>query len=69
MTNYINEKIEIMNDLCILRKNATKQETAIRNILSACKNEIQVDQKLHNVILGNETLKDLIKREGQKCIN
>lgn len=69
MTRYINEKIEIMNDLCILRKNAPKQETALRNILSACENEIQIDQKLHNVLCGNETLKDLIKREGQKCIN
>ena len=67
--NPIDEKIELLHDFCILRKNATKQEAAIRNILSTCKSEIQMEQKLYNVLHGNETLKDLIKREELRCIN
>ena len=69
MTTYINEKIEILHDLCILRPNAHRQEDALKNILGTCKTEIQIDQKVHNVILGHETLKDLIKREGQVYLN
>jgi hypothetical protein len=63
MTTYINEKIEILHDLCILRSNATKQEAKLKDILNTCKTEIQIDQILHNVICGNETIKDLIKRK------
>ena len=63
MTSYINEKIEILHELCILRSNATQQEAKLKNILGTCNTEIQVDQILHNVLCGNETLKDLIKRK------
>lgn len=64
MTNYINEKIEILRDLCILRPNAKRQESAIRDILGDCRTEIQIDQLLHNVLCGKETLKELIARKS-----
>lgn len=69
MYDVINEKIVILNQLGILRANARKQADALRTILGTCKNEIQIDQKLHDVIVGNKTLKDLIEREAQICIN
>lgn len=63
MCNIIDEKIELLHDFCILRGNAHKQEQAVRNILANCKTEVQMEQKLHNVLKGEETLKDLIMRE------
>ena len=66
--NPIDDKINLLRDFCILRRGATKQEKAIRNILSNCKSEIQMEQKLYNVLHGIETLKDLIRRE-EKNIN
>ena len=63
MEEYINEKISILRDFNILKYNSHKQEDAIRKILGNCKSEIQIDQKLHDILCGNETLKDLIKRE------
>ena len=67
--NPIDEKVSLLHDFCILRKGATKQEAAIRNILANCPSEIAMEQKLYNVLRGNETLKDLIKREELNCIN
>lgn len=64
----IDEKIELLRDFCILRKNANKQEEAIRNILAGCKSEIQMEQKLHNVLHGKESLKDLINRESMHLV-
>ena len=63
MYDYINEKIELLRDFCILRHKAKKQEAAVRSILAGCKSEIQMEQKLHNVLYGAESLKDLINRE------
>ena len=64
ITNPIDEKIEILHDFCILRPNAHKQEAAVRNILSACANEQQMDTKLHDLILGDETVKEFINRHS-----
>ena len=69
VVNPIDEKVELLKDFCILRKGATNQEKAIRAILGNCKTEIQMEQKLYNVLRGNESLKELIQREETKCLN
>ena len=61
--NIVDDKIELLKDFCILRKGATKQEESVRIILSNCPNELAMERKLFNVLHGNESLKDLIKRE------
>ena len=61
--NIIDEKVELLRDFCILKNNATKQEEAIRKILASCSSEVQMEQKIHNVLYGKESLKDLIKKE------
>lgn len=61
-TNPIDDKIEILRDFCILKRGAAKQEAAVREILENCENEIQMEQKLHNVLRGKETLKEFIGR-------
>lgn len=67
-SNLINEKIELLNEFGILSSTATRQEEAVRRILSECNNEIQVEQKLHDILCGNETLKDFITRHSMAVI-
>jgi hypothetical protein len=60
----INEKIALLRDFCILGYNATRQEESVRIILGNCASELQMEQKLHDVLVGKETLKAFIKRYG-----
>ena len=60
--NPIDAKIEILRDFCVLRPNACRQEAAVRAILSSCANERQMEIKLHDLILGDETIKEFIAR-------
>jgi hypothetical protein len=60
--NIIDAKIELLRDLCILTRNAKKQEAAVRAILERCQSEVRIEQKLHDLLCGNETLKEFISR-------
>lgn len=62
ITNPIDAKIKILRDFCILRPNAHVQTAAVRNILTACANEHQMDIKLHDLLRGHETIKEFIAR-------
>ena len=57
---YIREKIRILRAFCILKYN-DEREPIVRRILAARKNEIQIDQFLHDVLRGNETLDQAIQ--------
>ena len=62
----VEEKIKLLQDFRILLSNATKQEATIRNVLTLCKSEIRMEQKLHNVLYGNEAIQEFIEREEIK---
>ena len=62
----VEEKIQVLRDFTVLLSNATVQEASIRNILTLCKSEIRMEQKLHNVLYGKEKLKTLIDRDEVK---
>lgn len=62
----IYEKIKLLRDFRILGDNATKQEVQVGLILTNCNSDIAMEQKLHNVLHGNETLKELIDKHGGK---
>lgn len=64
--NIVEEKIELLHDFRVLLSNATKQEATIRNVLTLCPSYIRMEHKLHNILYGNETVKDFIKREEIK---
>lgn len=66
--NPIDDKIEVLQDFCILRKNAKKQEMAVRAILATCDTEIQMEQKLYNMLRGKETIHDFIQREHMHLV-
>lgn len=58
----INDKIKILKDFCILSKGRSKSEPAVRNILKGCDTEYQMENKLHDLLCGNETLQAFITR-------
>lgn len=59
----VNDKIELLQDFTILRDDDIKQEVSTRLLLTTCKSEIQMEQKLYNVLHGSETLEDLLARD------
>lgn len=63
MTKIVNEKIKILRHFGIIESGDIELKEAVRKILFGCKSEIQMEQKLYNVLRGNETLNDLIARE------
>ena len=58
--DYIQSKIRLLRHFCILRRNDAREKT-VRKILAARKNEIQIDQFLHDIIRGNKTLDEAIQ--------
>lgn len=62
--DYVEEYIEILQDMCILPLRAYRQQEAVENILMACKDQYEMWRKLHDVIKGDITLKQLINQNG-----
>jgi len=65
-SNHLGDKIALLRDFKILGDRAIKQEMKVGFILAACKSEIEMEHKLHNVLYGNETLNELIDRQEGK---
>ena len=57
---YIQSKIRLLRDFCILRRNDAR-EAIVRKILAAKQNEIQIDQFLHDILRGNKTIDQAIR--------
>ena len=64
--NLVEDKIAVLRDFKILTSKSTTQEATLRNILTLCKTDVSMDQKVYNVLHNNETLKDLLKRATVK---
>lgn len=62
----VNDKIGLLHDFTILKEKYIKQEVETYLLLGTCQSEIQMEQKLYNVLHGNETLKDLLERDKMK---
>lgn len=56
---YIQSKIRLLRDFCILRRNDVRT-VIVRKILSAKQNETQIDRFLHDILRGNKTLDEAI---------
>lgn len=66
MRMLISDKIELLYDFTILEERYIKQEVKTYLLLGTCQSEIQMEQKLYNVLHGSETLNTLLEREKQK---
>lgn len=63
----IDKKVSLLYDMCILikRRNATDdREEAIRQLLSSYQNERQIDNAVHDLVVGKCTLDQMLKKKG-----
>lgn len=56
MTNIIRQKIELLEDFCIIKKRNDERRRLVRKALRQCGTELRMEQMLHDVIRGNTTL-------------
>lgn len=67
MEEQVDKKVSLLYDLCILHKKGKykdNREKAVRKLLTSYENEIQINNVLHDVVVGNSTLNQILKRKG-----
>lgn len=67
LEEQIDKKVSLLYDLCKLHKSGKTpdaREHALRQYLATCQTEMQIDNAVRNVVLGNCTLNDILKRKG-----
>lgn len=64
--DQVDKKVSLLYDLCILsrRTNKAEYEQAVRQLLSSYQTERQMDNAVHDIIVGKCTLEDVLKRKG-----
>lgn len=63
----VDKKVSLLYDMCILlkrRKGADDREEAVRQLLSSYQTERQMDNAVHDIIVGKDTLNAMLKRKG-----
>lgn len=60
---YVDEKMKILYDMCMLPRGAQKRE-AVRQWLLSYPSETAIDNAIHDVIVGNCTLESKLHRKG-----
>ena len=64
---FVNEKVELLYDFCILRHrrgNPDSREDAVRKLLTKCGTEIKMETVLHDVLLDRISLTELLQKKG-----
>lgn len=67
MKELIREKISLLYDFCILTMQNHKhdpREHKVREMLKSCGTESEIQRAIRGVLLGNETLEQLLARKG-----
>lgn len=62
--DFVAEKIELLEDFCVLPKRAYRQRREVEDILMNCKDEFEMQRKIRDVIVGNKTIKEFINQYG-----
>jgi hypothetical protein len=65
--HLVDEKISLLYDFCVLKTrkdNPDKQEQAVRQMLTACEGESAMQHLVHDILVGNCTLKQMLQRKG-----
>lgn len=60
----VDKKVNLLYDFCILRHSGTSRdgrEAAVRAYLQRYRTEAQVTRVLHDVVVGNKTIDQLLK--------
>lgn len=65
--NPINEKLKILRHLCILPSDRHDEKyDQMRKILSTCKSQVEMDNKVRSLIMGKQTIEEFINQYGEK---
>ena len=67
LSDEVDKKISLLYDaymLCKKGKGADSREQAVRQMLSAYGTETSMDNAVHDVLVGNCTLNEILKRKG-----
>lgn len=67
LEDQVDKKVSLLYDLCILCRRgryADSREKAVKQLLASYQSEVQMDNAVHNIIVGDDTLNDLLKRKG-----
>ena len=67
LEDQIDKKVSLLYDMCMLVKNRYRhdaREQAVRDLLASYETETQINNAVRDVILGNITLNQLLKRKG-----
>lgn len=66
--NEVEKKVSLLYDFCILHKRKFKQpderEAAVRKLLHSYGSEVLMDNAVRNILIGNCTLNEALKRKG-----
>ena len=63
----VDKKVSLLYDMCILtkrKKDADNREQCVRQLLSSYQSERQMDNAVHDIVVGKTTLNDILKRKG-----
>ena len=61
----VDKKIHLLYEFCILahdKKARDKREKELRKILLDCNNETRMNNVVHDLLMGNYTVNDLLRR-------
>ncbi len=64
MKTVVQEKVELLQDLCILKRKNDPRKKAVRQALKECGSELRMEIMLHDVIMGRKTLDELLVTKG-----
>lgn len=67
LDEQIDKKVSLLYEMRILlkrTKGADDREEAVRKLLASYQTERQIDNAVHDVIVGNYTLNQMLKRKG-----
>ncbi len=67
LEDQVDKKVSCLYDMCKLYrrgKNPDEREKVVREMLKSCTSETQINNAVHDVVVGKYTLNDLLKRKG-----
>lgn len=62
INSYVSLKIMVMRDMKILDRRKKKKEKQLREILGRSTSEVQMDNKIRDVIVGRVSVDDFIRK-------
>ena len=64
MTNLIQQKIELLEDFCIIEKHNDPRRRLVRKALRQCGTELHMEQMLYDVLRGTTTIENVLAQRG-----